>query len=300
MDITKLKYYQLLCDKEIISEGQDEDIDSIINTLEEKQFELLKRLETVADEKRKEEINETLSIIDLQLKEVGSIKDAINAGIIVDASGSSLETEEHEQSGDNKGKNGGKKGIIFAAIAFVVLCAVAGFVFMQKGDTQQATSSEDNTPASEATTEEDDNVAKIGVSTFDGAETQKQMEEQDSWVEGVNLAKGLYVYEITNQTLIDGGLELGDHIMSLNGENVTADSDLFDIRQKYSPGDDCVFKVSRGPEVVTIKGKFIKPSEALPEKTSGEEIFYMEGGTFRVTYNADETIGLSMWDEAGE
>ena len=55
IDISRLKYYETLCDKGIIGEDIN-DIDTIMHTLEEKQFEYFKRLETTNNEERKEEI----------------------------------------------------------------------------------------------------------------------------------------------------------------------------------------------------------------------------------------------------
>ena len=100
IDTSKLKYYKTLCEKGVIAEQQN-NLDEIMDALEEKQFEYLKRLETTKDESRKDEINELLSIIDLQLKEIGSLKSAISSGIIIE----SVDSSAKETKTDTKQEN---------------------------------------------------------------------------------------------------------------------------------------------------------------------------------------------------
>ena len=291
IDTSKLKYYKSLCENGVLDKRQN-DLDDIMNTLEEKQFEYLKRLETTKDESRKDEINEILNTIDLQLKEIGSLKSAISAGIIIDPKNASVtddkkkneDTLEAKDNKENKGKKKSKTGIIITVVVIAIAVAAVA-VFMLNGKTGNQ-----NT----ATDDEDNNATKIGIAWFYGPDVQKQAEEQDAWVEGANLSKGLYVYDIANQSLIDGGLQLGDRLLTLNGEAVDTEEKAVAVINEYQPGDEALLVVSRGFDEVTVKGKFVSPSELLDYKTSGEATFEIDGRPFRVTYGED-SFGISMW-----
>ena len=303
IDISKLKYYETLREIGVFEEKQN-DIDSIINMLEEKQFEYLKRFETAKDDTRKAEIKELLDMIDEQLKQLSGIKSAIDAGIITEnitreSEAISLDIQgKHDKyqnkTSEQKNKKSKRRWIIVSLIA-ALLVGAFGIIVSQKDDEQQTSKTiEKSVNTKKNTDAENDSVPKIGVAQIEGPFLQKQMEDQDVFLDDFKLFEGLYIYDIANQTLIDGGLQLGDRIISLNGERITSDSDLTRVRDKYKAGDDCIFVVSRGQETATINGKFVRPSECLPYKTSGHAIIVLEGRPFRITYKGEEDIMLTV------
>ena len=109
-----------------------------------------------------------------------------------------------------------------------------------------------------------------------------------------DLSEGVYVYDIVNSTLIDAGLQIGDYIISLNGERVLSEPEIRAVMMKYSLGDDCTLEISRGEDNKVITGKFVSPSDCLPFKSSGTKTFRMEGKPFVIQYNGDSITINSM------
>ena len=300
IDTSKLKYYKTLCEKGVIAEQQN-NLDEIMDALEEKQFEYLKRLETTKDESRKDEINELLSIIDLQLKEIGSLKSAISSGIIiesVDSSAKETKTDTKQENAivtenESKHEKKGKTGLIVAVIALIAVVVIAAtFMFNNKGN--QNTSDNTSTANSENSTNDEENKAKIGLYTFTAEEVRqawKDMGEEDDWD---YLLDGSYIYDITNQHLIDGGVQIGDRVITLNGENVKTADDLTNIVSKYKPGDEAVLVVARGFEQLTINAVFISAAETLEPRNSGEEIVEIDGRPYRFAYSEDG-LSINAW-----
>lgn len=144
-----------------------------------------------------------------------------------------------------------------------------------------------------------DKTPNLGIVFIDGPETQEQAESQDAWVDGFDLQDGLYVIDITNRSLIEGGLQLGDRIITLNGETIQTEEDLQRVVKMFQPGDDATVVVSRESEEVTVEGVFVLPFELLPEKQSGNEVFNIDGRKFRITYSED-SWGISIWRNQGE
>ena len=296
MDISKLKYYKPLCEKGIIDE-QQKGLDDIINTLEEKQFEYLKRLETTKDEGRKDEINEVLNIIDLQLKELAAIKTTLSSGIIsgVENDNSTREAnplyeDQKEIKDDEKSKarvNTREKGSSKVIIAIAVLAcviAVSAFAITKSinklSDTNPTETAE---VAEESTDNENSDQTVIGINGIDdGLSAQEQFENQGP--EEDILSEGIYVFDITNKTLIDGGLELGDLIISLNGEKVLLFDDLDNVTNRYKPGDEAILVIERNHEQKTINGQFITEAERLAPRT-GKGSFKINGRTFEFDYD---------------
>lgn len=283
IDTSKLKYYKTLCEKGALDD-QQKDLDDIINTLEEKQFEYLKRLETAKDEERKDEINELLNTIDLQLKELVSLKTVISSGIIIESkSETAAEVKEDktqiEESVAGKESNEGKKGktgLVLAVFALVAVVAIAAVFMINGKNADQSTATNGDTATAEASTNEDENTVKLGV----------------QWIQdiGEEFFSGVYITNVTNQTLIDGGLQPGDRIITINGENARTLDEARAVIVKHNPGDEAVLVVDRDGNQETIKGLFIKSSERLPNKTSGETVFTLDGSRVKVTFLENKKI----------
>ena len=306
MNYSKLKYYKELCEKGIINEEQ-KNLDGIMNALEEKQFEYLKRLETTKDEERKDEINELLNTIDLQLKEVASLKAAISSGIIVESANEektavqnddkevTIKPAEKKDINNSKERKKNKIGLIAAVIALIAVVAIgAMFVLNGKNDNSGTATGNDTATTGESASDEDENAAKIGLITFSAEECRqawKEMGEEDDWD---YLLDGLYISDITNQSMIDAGAQIGDRIITLNGENIKTRDDLANVNAKYKPGDEAILVVARGFEQVTCNGSFIRSSETLPSRDSGEEIVQIDGRPYRFAYSEDG-LSINAW-----
>ena len=311
IDTSKLKYYKTLCDKGVLNEQQN-DLDYIMNTLEEKQFEYLKRLETTKNESRKDEINELLNMIDMQLKELAAIKTTLSSGIIIEnAIAEAANNKPYEQSEEliekplvtetihdvpkqKKDKGNSKMIIAIGVLAFVI--AVSAFAITNSinslnnsrdnGGSELAddtTTAESIETADDSSNDEDNNETMFGINGIDdglSAQAQLDIDEQI-------FTEGYYVLDITNKSLVDGGLELGDKILTMNGEKVLTGQDFYDISAKYKPGDELILVVERNHEELTIKGVYVTESDLLPYR-SGMGTFKVNGHTF--DFNYDEGI----------
>lgn len=303
IDTSKLKYFNMLCEKGIIDEKQN-DLDSIMDSLEEKQFECLKRLETTKDERRKEEINETLNIIDLQLKEISSLKSAIDSGIIITSkdeltpkAGGVAEQNNRvgteQRDNDNRERKKGKIGLIAIAIAIVAVVAIAGLFIINGSRDNQNTASNDNTENTEESTSdnENDNSAKIGFGYLYGEECQQLIEAEG--VEEKLFQDGIYIVDITNPALAEAGAKIGDRVVTLNGVDVSTIEEISAITSQYKPGDEVVLVVSRNSDNVTINTKLVSKSELQPSRTTGEETVLIEGRMVRISYFED-SYGINV------
>ena len=297
IDTSKLKYYKTLCEKGVVDEQQN-DLDDIMNTLEEKQFEYLKRLETTKDESRKDEINELLNIIDLQLKELAAIKTTVSSGIIIanekkeetykSLSGQSEDYSSNTRKGVDEGtKKGIKIGVIIAsAIALVLVLGITIGVVLNR-------SSERTSDIIE--TEDDyDDVARIGFNTFTTDEVKRALLLGGEEEAADSLLGGPYIYDISNLALLKEGLKLGDRIISLNGETANDDDEFMVILQKFKPGDTAVLVVGRGSEQFTIETPFITVEERMDTRNSGEEIIEIEGYQFLVQYGDGGAASITL------
>ena len=279
IDTSKLKYYKTLCEQGVISAQQD-DLDVIMSLLEEKQFEYLKRLETTNDESRKDEINEILNVIELQIKEISSLSAALRAGILIDSKAETIPTDYKRNdlliAEDNKENKKSKMGLIIAAVVIVAVVMSAAIFLLDKS-TSDNTVSKDQGVTSEADSNNSEET-KLGV----------------QWVQdiGPEFFSGLYITNVRNQTLIDGGMQPGDRLVTVNGENVKTDEECHAVISKYNPGDEAVVVIDRDSNQKTINGVFIKASEQLPEKTSGEVTFTLNGKQVRITFLGNSQLEI--------
>lgn len=131
--------------------------------------------------------------------------------------------------------------------------------------------------------------ASLGIGGFDDGESAQAQYEAQGETETI-LTKGYYILSIQNQSLLDGGLELGDKIITLNGIPIYTREDLSNVKEKCKPGDEAVLVVSRNDKEVTVTGKFISEDELLPDKT-GIVSFEINGRTFEFNYD-DSSLDL--------
>ena len=171
----------------------------------------------------------------------------------------------------------------------VLICVVAGTAFVignKTSDSQMASTIQESEAVNDSAVNEEENETELGLGGFSNGESaQKEYEEQGE-TETI-LTEGYYVLDIRNKSLIDGGLELGDKVLSLNGETVITSNDLHNIIIRYNPGDEATLIVSRNQKELTIKGVFIETKDLLaPRKGKGS--VKINGRSFEFDYdNAD-------------
>ena len=293
MDCTKLKYYEKLYEKGII-ENEPENLDSIISTLEEKQFEYFKRLETAKDESRKDEINETLNMIDLQLKELAAIKTAINAGILVEHENKPKRIIESDvQNQDNESiklANGNsansdkksKKGITIAIIVLVAVVAIATVFMLSQKNANQNTTTNDVATEEEQTSDADSG-AKLNLYPAD-SDYLKQASGGF-----FDIPDGVYILGLDNDSLINAGIQPGDRIISIDGREIKTSDEAYASDGK-KPGDELILVVKRGDKEITAVGQYGSDSDLTATGTIEYEI---EG--YKCKFNYDTGQFTANW-----
>lgn len=266
INVEKLKYYKELKELGIVNSEEFENIDDAIAFLEEKQFELLQRIESTKDKDRKIELQGADATIEEQLSELSTIQEALQSGIIADTKKPNNVTEE------TKVKKSGKKKIIIGAIIAIICIAGAALIISNMSDEEQATTTNENAAEETLVTDDtssDEDAATLGFSIFSVfKDTQEEL--------GTDIEQGVYILEPLTKEM-EEAVEPGDRIVSLNGVIIDTEEKLFEEKEKYKPGEPFVLVIRRDGEDKTINGTFKSYNDVKDPTLTGEKKLKIDG-----------------------
>ena len=178
MDYSKLKYYSELCERGIINDSDRGDLNSLINTLEDRRLDYSSRIKTTSDDVQKEELTRILTVIEGELKELLEIKDAFSSGIIIEKDESivnadldqdydsfdkeeAIESNLSEKKANAKEKS--KKGIIIATVVIMGVIALAVVYLLHSSSSNNTATSQNNIESTDDKSQTNANTDNVTI-----------------------------------------------------------------------------------------------------------------------------------------